>query len=112
MSPDEKPTPESEQDQLPASLKENMPLPKSRFQCPLRHWFEIFIPFTTLAWSWTFDMPMELSKPLRDAKGFTDEQIEHLYAAYSLPNLFMGLFFGYMLRKSGPGIVYICLALV
>lgn len=80
---------------------------KGFFKCPFDYCFEIFLPLIALSWSWTYDMPMTLSTPLREANGLTDEQIEDLYSGYSLASQFMCIPIGFIIRKKGTCFIYL-----
>ena len=49
----------------------------------------ILIVLSVVGNNFPYDLPMNLSDELRLVKGVTDEQIQNLYSAYSISNIFL-----------------------
>lgn len=54
---------------------------------------------------------MNFATPLREKLGMTDQQLQHLYSAYFLPNIVAGLVFGVILKKYGLRSTYVLFGL-
>ena len=86
-----------------------IPIGLKKFCCPFQIPFQFILTLVGIGWNWVYDIPMLLSEPLRENVEFTDENIQTLYSAYSLPCLFTSIIFGVLLAKKGPCLMYICL---
>ena len=92
------------------SLEESLQEQKPKF-CTKLNASCFLLCMVGMTYSYPFDFPMLLSDPLRKNKGMTDENIEDLYSAYSVPNVITSILLGYILTKYGPKVTYYTLAL-
>ena len=84
---------------------------------PKKSWWTCFnlihllIPVSRIVYAFPQDFPMNFATPLREKLGMTDQQLQHLYSAYFLPNIVAGLVFGVILKKYGLRSTYVLFGL-
>jgi MFS family permease len=85
--------------------------PPKKSWCSCYNMIHFLIPLTSMVCAYPYDFPMNFATPLREKLGMTDNELQHLYSGFNLPNVVCPIIFGIIISRYGLRSTYGLLAL-